>query len=53
MKNKVSNFKNLNRSISKICNYESSKGELLLPIINTKKTPLKLLKKIFDGTSFS
>ena len=52
MKDKVLNLKNFNRLISKICKYDSSKGEFLLPVLNTKKKPLNLLKKIFDGTSF-
>lgn len=51
MKNKVSNLKNFNQLISKICKYDSSKGEFLLPVLNTKKKPLNLLKKIFDVTS--
>lgn len=52
MKYIVSDLKNFSRPISKICKYDSSKGEFLLPILNTKKKPLNLLKRIFDGTSF-
>lgn len=37
MKNKVSNLKNFSRSLSKICKYDSSKGEFLLPVLNNKK----------------
>jgi len=39
------------RVLDSIYNYNFSTGEFLLPISNSKKTRLMLLKKLFDGKS--
>jgi hypothetical protein len=52
MKHKAINSKELTQILNKICEYDSITGEFLLPIISSKKAPLNLLKKVFDGTSF-
>lgn len=52
MQNKALKLKEVSQLLNKISAYDSSNGEFLLPIINTKKSPLKAMKKMFDGTSF-
>jgi len=52
MKHKVLDSKELTRIVNKICKYDWTSGEFLLPIIGSKKATLNSLKKIFDGASF-
>jgi hypothetical protein len=52
MQNKALKLKEVNQLLNKISIYDSSTGEFLLPIINTPKSLLKAIKKMFDGTSF-
>jgi hypothetical protein len=52
MKHEVLDSKKLTRIVNKVCEYDSSTGEFLLPVIGSKKATLNSLKKIFDGTSF-
>jgi len=51
MKNASLKYNNFIRVLDSIYNYNFSTGEFLLPIIHSKKTPLLLLKKLFDGKS--
>mgnify|MGYP001564743611 CR=1 FL=1 len=45
-------LKEIGKVINKIYQHNISPEEFLLPIIGSKKAPLKRLKKLFDGTSF-
>jgi hypothetical protein len=52
MRHEVLDSKELTRMVNRVCKYDHSTEEFLLPIIGSKKARLILLKKIFDGKSF-
>ena len=45
------NAKELNHMLRGISGYNTTTGEFLLPIFNTKKTPLNFLKKLREEHS--
>lgn len=51
VKKKALKYDIFTRIPDSIFKFDFSTGEFLLPIIHSKKTPLLLLKKLFDGKS--
>lgn len=52
IQNKFLKSKDFTRLLNDIYKYNSPDEEFLMPIFSSKKSPLNLLKKLFNGTSF-
>ncbi|MBI3583081.1 MAG: hypothetical protein HY096_03915 [Nitrospinae bacterium] len=52
IQNKFLKSKDFTRLLNGIYKYNSSDAEFLMPILSSKKSPLNLLKKLFNGISF-